>query len=272
MPIYPGAIYKPITAAKGRTRMSAYNRINLHTAVTSSSSLHTYFNQSGRPDSHFYVREDGTVEQYVDTSLRAFADLDGNDATISIETWDGYGRVPWPGGQPPPWTPAQLASLAALCAWIMRTHDIPVRLAQNSQPGASSRGLSWHRLGIDGAFPRLPDQRAGRLQRGGGMHYSKSAGKVCPGDARIAQVPSILAAISKPTPTPAPAPAPVVQEEPDMVIIRRKSDGAAFAVSGGRGARVVSGTDMGAAPDGVPTWNVSDSQYSEFANRYLAGA
>src|SRR5690606_8321977 len=144
------------------------------------------------------------------------ADLDGNDATISIETWDGYGAVSWPGGQPPPWTSAQVSALVELCRWICTTHGIPVRLADDSKPGASSRGISWHRLGVDGVFPSLSDVRAGRLQRGGGMHYSTATGKVCPGDARIAQIPELVAAVATPTPAPVPTPEPDVQED-DMI-------------------------------------------------------
>lgn len=180
---FPGAIWKPITAGKGRQRLTVYNRVNLHVAASEATSLHGYFNKSGIPDSHFYVRRDGTVEQYVDTAYRAFADLEGNDATISVET-QGMG-----GGT---WTPEQRESLARLFAWAVRTHGIAKRMATSSKPGASSKGLSWHRLGIDGNFPSLPNIRAGRGQRGGGMHYSTSGGKVCPGDDRIPQIPSIF--------------------------------------------------------------------------------
>lgn len=204
MPIYPGAVVKLVP--RTFRRATERNRVNLHTAVSNSTSLYAMFSKPTAACSHFYVREDGTVEQYIDTDRYSAADLDGNDATISIETWDGYGRVPWPGGQPPAWTPAQVSALVALCRWICATHGIPVRLADNSKPGPSSRGISWHRLGIDGAFPALPDMRAGRLQRGGGMHYSSATGKVCPGDARIAQIPGIVAAISGSTPTPEPTP------------------------------------------------------------------
>lgn len=180
---YPGAIWKPITAGKGRQRLTVYNRMNLHVAVSEGSSLHSYFNKPGIPDSHFYVRRDGTVEQYVDTSMRAFADLDGNDATISVET-QGMG-----GGK---WTPQQVESLARLYAWAVKTHGLARKMATSSKPGESSKGLSWHRLGIDGNFPSLPNIRAGRGQRGGGMHYSTSAGKECPGDERIPQIPGIF--------------------------------------------------------------------------------
>lgn len=181
---YSGAIWKPITAYKGRQQLTVHNRMNLHVAVSEAPSLHGYFNKSGIPDSHFYVRRDGTIEQYVDTSLRAFADLEGNDATISVET-QGMG----PGG----WTPEQRESLARLYAWAVETHGIARKMATNSKPGETSQGLSWHRLGCDGNFPALPSILAGRTQRGGGMHYSTSLGKVCPGDDRIEQIPGIFA-------------------------------------------------------------------------------
>lgn len=213
MAIYPGAVKKLVP--RTFKRATERNRINLHTAVTNASSLYGMFSKAGAACSHFYVREDGTVEQYIDTDRYSAADLEGNDATISIETWDGYtGR---PGWQPPPWTPKQVAALVALCRWICATHDIPVRIAQDAKVGASSRGISWHRLGVDGAFPRLPDPRAGRLQRGGGMHYSSAVGKVCPGDARIAQIPGIVAAINPPAPKPKPpTPAPPAPQPDDQ--------------------------------------------------------
>lgn len=215
MAIYPGAVVRLVP--RTFKRATERNRINLHTAVSNSTSLYPMFSKGGAC-SHFYVREDGTVEQYIDTDRYSAADLDGNDATISIETWDGHtGR---PGWEPPPWTAAQVKALVTLCRWICATHNIPVRLAENSKVGSSSRGISWHRLGVDGAFPRLPDPRAGRLQRGGGMHYSSAVGKVCPGDARIAQIPGIVAAIGAPAPSPAPPPAPtLIPPEEDLEVL-----------------------------------------------------
>lgn len=190
---YPGATWRPVPRTFARA--TARNRVSLHTAVSNTRSLFDDFADGG-PCSHFYVAQDGTVEQYIDTDFWSAADLEGNDATISIETWDGY-----PSGAPgywrdgsdvPPWNPAQVASLRKLVAWILDTHAIPRQLAADAKPGPSSRGLAWHRLGVDGNFPELPDQRAGRLQRGGGMYWSTARGKACPGDRRIAQIPSIL--------------------------------------------------------------------------------
>lgn len=203
---YPGAIWKPITADKDRQRLTVYNRMNLHVAVSEASSLHGYFNKRGIPDSHFYVRRDGTVEQYVDTSMRAFADLEGNDATISVET-QGMGG----GG----WDPKQREALAKLYAWAVRTHGIAKKMASSSKTNDSSKGLSWHRLGCDGNFPALPSILAGRTQRGGGMHWSTSKGKVCPGDDRIKQIPGIFARAMEILNPPAPKPEPP-KETADM--------------------------------------------------------
>lgn len=212
MALYPDAIQKPITASKGRQRLTLHNRVNLHVAVSEAASLHGAFNQRGKPDSHFYVRRDGTVEQYVDTAWRANADLEGNDATISVETQGGVKNA-----NSEPWTDAQVKALAALYAWAIETHGISKKIATDSKIGASSHGLSWHRLGVDGNFPSLPDITAGRNQRGGGMKYSKSRGKLCPGAGKIRQIPTIFAMattgvehVSKPTaPVVKPAPAPV---------------------------------------------------------------
>lgn len=185
---YPGAIWKPITADKLygpgiRPPLTVWNRVNIHSTASTASSQFNYFNRSGIPDSHFHVAYDGVVEQYVDTDMQAFADLDGSDATISIET---QGVSESTGDEE--WRSAQAEAIAKLIAWIMETHPIPRKLAIDSKIGTSSHGLSWHRLGIDGNFPALPSIQAGRLQRGGGMHYSEDFGKVCPGYKRITQI------------------------------------------------------------------------------------
>lgn len=135
--------------------------------------------------------------QYVDTKYRANADLEGNDATISVETEGGVKNA---NGEP--WTQEQKKALAELYAWVRATHGIPNKIAQDAKIGASSHGLSSHRLGIDGNFPPAPSVLAGRLQLGGGMFYSRSRGKICPGDAKLRQLAEIfqLSQGGKPTP------------------------------------------------------------------------
>ena len=172
--------------------IAVYNRVNLH-VQGGLGSLFGFRSHVNRPSAHFWVSRAGVVEQYVDTAIRAEADLEGNDATVSIESEGGEDRAT---AQTQEWTAPQLQAITTLVAWVMSTHEIPLRLASDSKPGPSSQGLSWHRLGIDGNFPELPSLLAGRKQRGGGMRYSTETGKVCPGDAKIRQIPGILAAVT----------------------------------------------------------------------------
>lgn len=230
---FPEAIRKEI--AKHKKPLTLFNRVNLHVAVSEADSLFGYFSRSDvGVVSHFYVRRDGTVEQYVDTRYQAAADLDGNDASISVETEGGVHNA-----QGEPWSAAQLASLAKIFAWAVEVHGIPARLAENSLPGAPSRGLSWHRLGVD------------PWRVSGGMRYSKSRGKICPGDAKISQIPGILAAattgqVVSPLP-PAPSPSPAPTPEP----VRN------YLIHGDRGARVtelqqlLKSVGYGIAADGI---------------------
>lgn len=182
MAVMPGVIWRPLTTDKSRWRLVPL-RVNLHVAVSEAASLFGYFNGArSRPDSHFYVRRDGTIEQYVDTALVAYADLEGNGSTISIETQGGVTAT-----QTEPWTTAQLDAMARIYAWAVKTHGIAVQIATDSRPGKTSHGLSWHRLGCDGNFPGPPLH--GRVASG--RRYSRARGKVCPGNAKIRQVPDV---------------------------------------------------------------------------------
>jgi peptidoglycan hydrolase-like protein with peptidoglycan-binding domain len=174
-----------------------HNRVNDHVAVSEASSLFGYFSGAG-VCSHAYVRKStaeqlaagamATIEQYLPLDNYSAADLDGNDGTFSVETQGGVNNA-----QAEPWDDGQLRALAYIAWWVhQQTPQVPLRLATSSKVGEESKGLSWHRLGINGNFPALPSILAGREQRGGGMRYSKSAGKICPGNAKIGQMPRVL--------------------------------------------------------------------------------
>lgn len=192
MPWYPKARHHNVRRDTGR-RITPV-RINHHTAVTNAQHLDGQAANLKMPYPHFMIGRDGQVVQYQDTSLMARADLNGNPDTISIETWDGY-----PNGAPgywahngdvPPWTDAQVRAIVELDQWILSQHkSIPLRLATDSLPGKSSHGLSWHRLGCDGNFPA---QWPWHGRKPGGLRYSNSFGKVCPGDRRIRQLVDVI--------------------------------------------------------------------------------
>lgn len=164
---YPGCVKKEVK--RHRTAMARYDIIVLHIAVSEADSLYGFFNTPGNPTSHFYVRYDGTVEQYVDTKFRAPAQLDGNDRCIGIET-EGLGTGTW--------TAPQVATLAKLCHWLYETHGIPLQDAETSRQ--SARGIAPHRYGINPY--RVAD----------GELWSSSNGKTCPTNQRIAQIPEII--------------------------------------------------------------------------------
>lgn len=155
--------------------------------------LHTIVGWAPAHAAHFSVKADGTILQSRDTRFRSAANLDGNHRVIAIEVEDhgpDFGGVPTDTRTWPAMTDAQVASCARITAWAHEEHDVPLQLCPDSRPG--SRGLAYHRQGIDGnfgegtAYPAL-----GRVA--GGEVWTSSRGKVCPGDARINQRPAVLA-------------------------------------------------------------------------------
>lgn len=175
----PGAIW--LGEHSPKRLMSRYDIVCVHTIV----------GYAPAHAAHFSVKLDGTIQQSRDTKYRSAANLDGNHRVIAIENEDAARDIPL--------TPEQVVSNARILAWVHKTHGTPLQLAPNSKP--TSRGLAYHRQGIDGNFAgyRYP----GRVP--GGEHWSESFGKVCPRDKRIAQIPEILsrakAIVNPPKPT-----------------------------------------------------------------------
>jgi hypothetical protein len=198
MTLFPGAIWRPIPVSPSRPKRGKGRAVILHVAVSEGASLFPIFSTTGN-DSHLYVRKDGSVEQYIDLELVAYASIAANANTISVET---QGGVTNPDGEP--WTAAQVATLARIARWAHDTEGVPLSLMPNSLP--ASKGIGHHRLGID------PWRVAG------GEVWSSSRGKLCPGAAKIAQIPQIItAAIGPIPPTP---PTPPALGAPDMRLAR----------------------------------------------------
>lgn len=185
---YPGAQWRPL-GPQTQAPMARHDIICLHTMVGSLGGTDAYFKRNGYggTESHFGIGHDGTNYQWQDTDFRADANLDGNHRIISIETADrGAGFPDWDtndGSQVPAWTDEQVEEIAATVAWCCTVHDIPCELISDSRP--ERRGIGYHRQGCRGNYPDglVP----------GGERWSSAAGKVCPGNARIAQIPKIVA-------------------------------------------------------------------------------
>lgn len=198
---YPGAAYKPL-GPQTEPRMTGHDIVCLHTMVGYLSSTDAYFrtaNGAGYQgtESHFGVGGrwgkdgtlglDGTVWQWQDLAHQADANLDGNPTTISIETADNAARPI------KPWTPLQCEAIAQILAWLCsreahaecpsswtcHREGIPLALIPDTKPGR--RGIGYHRQGCD------------PWRVNGGVKWSGSSGKDCPTEARIAQVPTVIA-------------------------------------------------------------------------------
>jgi hypothetical protein len=168
MAIYRDAIQKPIPPGDNDPQINAVGMV-YHVRDGEGDSLHDYFDgPSGGVESHFYIRYDGTVEQYRDTRFEADANLDGNSfiyrdrlcGLLSVET-EGYA-----GGV---WTDEQIASLKALTRWVHDRHDVPYQVC----PVWDAPGFGYH------------------VMWGAPSHWTPEV-KSCPGPRRIEQFHQII--------------------------------------------------------------------------------
>lgn len=209
---YPNAVWKPLPRNSEQPAIKPVGVV-LHTAVSNGSSLYDFFNgRSNGVESHFYVKQDGSVEQYMDTGIRADCQLDGNSWTkngvrygfLSIETWDG--------GKPDttPWNQKQLDSIVSIIAWASKTHGFPAVRANSAQ----GTGIGYHAQFTSTSFPRWNETHS------------------CPAKLRTAQVPDIIksvqARLTGPVSPSQPVPEPPMED--DNVTLQ------AFTVEGKGGA------------------------------------
>lgn len=180
---YPGSTFRPVASHGGRA--SSHMGLVVHITTNDFDPYGFFSNPANEASSNYWFAADGAASEYVDPDLCAWAQANGNGIFVSAET---SGR---PGT---PLTDAQITGLARLYAWGHATYGWPFQLTNSP----STPGLGWH--GMGGA--------------------SWGGHSACPGDARRAQLPTVLAravAISAGRPAssvppvaaqPAPAPAP----------------------------------------------------------------
>jgi hypothetical protein len=193
--IYSGARYLPL-GTQTQPKMTAHDIICLHTMVGTLYGTNSMFAKDGYTglESHFGVGGDwgddsrhvldGGIYQWQDPTYTADANYEGNWHVISIETGDNY---PQSAADIKPWTTKQISSIVRLVVFLCKTYDIPAVLIPDTKPGR--RGIAYHRQGVEhsdgiGSHP-------GFLVAGG-ERWSTVIGKECPGDARIAQLHSVV--------------------------------------------------------------------------------
>jgi hypothetical protein len=111
----------------------------------------------------FDIAADGAVYQFMPVDIRADCNAQANGFAISVETQDrGSATL-----NTTPWTREQCAAIVKLLVWLRDTWNIPMW-----------RASQWNGSGV-GAHRDFPE-------------WSSSAHS-CPGDARFAQVPALIA-------------------------------------------------------------------------------
>ena len=165
----PGAIIKNIPPGSNDPAITPVGGV-LHVAVSESDSLYPYFDgPSGGIESHFYVRYDGTIEQYRSIYFEADANYKGNSfmrggkrcGLLSIEN-EGWGAGKW--------AAEQIASMKNIILWANAEADVPI------QPITTWDGDGWGYHTMFGAPGPWTDK----------------AGKTCPGPDRIVQFKEII--------------------------------------------------------------------------------
>jgi hypothetical protein len=160
----PGAIDKEIKPGANDPAITPVGGV-LHVAVSEADSLHDFFDgPSGGIESHFYVRYDGTIEQYRSIYFEADANYKGNSfmrggklcGLLSIEN-EGLGAGKW--------TPEQIASMKNIILWAHAEADVPIQVIK----AWDGDGWGYHTMfGAPGP-------------------WTPAAGKTCPGPDRIKQ-------------------------------------------------------------------------------------
>lgn len=217
MNIVPGAIWQPIDVGQRAARKKGRGAVG-HVAVSGAKNLPATTPLAVRGgDWHFYLPKDGnpngTVRffQYIDLDLQCWASMDGNTTLPAWESEGGLGTTAQVNAEP--WTENQLEAAAIIYAHLVRTEGAPLQVMPDSRP--TSRGLGAHRFGIDPW--RVP----------GGEKWS-DPGKLCPGTAKVAQLPEIVARARKKLAPPTPPPA----LEDDVMKAFRNTKTNEYAIAG----------------------------------------
>lgn len=196
------AEYRPLEILQRQPHMQGHDIGCVHTMVGYLISTDGYFRQGGwtGTESHFGVggewgpdlggHMDGRAFQWQDCMYTADANYRGSPRVMSIETAD---NAPQSARDIKPWTLAQCDTIVALLdwwcrkethqncpsAWLCHQQGIPRELIVDTKPGR--RGLAYHAQGVpgNGLVP-------------GGVAWSTSRGKECPGLARISQFKNVI--------------------------------------------------------------------------------
>jgi hypothetical protein len=190
--VMPGLIWRPIDYSKHRA-VDELTAHTLHEAVTRAEQS-VYGWVYGEGSCNWFNGKNGYAEQYIPAGVESYANSSGNHRSFAMESYDGLqilqnpyrevgiGGVYGDSAQTGRWDAGQCERAADVTAWLHLEYGLPLQVMQTSH--TSEHGVGPHRLGVPGWPPY--DENGGEL-------WTSHPGKTCPGDLRIAQIPSIVA-------------------------------------------------------------------------------
>jgi hypothetical protein len=143
MPWFDCAVRRPINANTGGI-ISTNLGLVLHHAVMNGSGWSFFNSPSAGVSAHFWVLQNGTIEQYVDTNVVAWHGRNLNSRYVGVET-EGCARAPHADAM----SEAMVNALARLYAEGMRRHGWANALAGRD----GDRGFGFHRMAVSTACP-----------------------------------------------------------------------------------------------------------------------
>lgn len=118
----------------------------LHVAVSEARSIRPIFMNRNGIESHFYIRRDGSIEQYRSTGYEADANYKAN-SFVHGGRRKGYVSIETQGMGPGEWTDAQMASIKRVLSWLDETHE-SFRMAVAQSPYGGGVGYHSQFLGV----------------------------------------------------------------------------------------------------------------------------
>ena len=129
MALMPGTVQRPVPNHGGP--MGEVYGVVIHVTVGESSPYAEFANPANQVSAHFGILKDGTIEQYVDTANKSWAQGAGNTNYLSVETV---------GLPTEALTDAQVRGFARIIVWANQTYKVPLVITDT--PG--QRGLIDH--------------------------------------------------------------------------------------------------------------------------------
>lgn len=157
----------------GMTR--PFQGLVLHIQEGTESGTDSWFhNPAAQVSAHFGNPKSGVLDQWVDTNDKAWAQVAGNRAWISIENEGHSGDS---------LTASQVANAALLLAWLNLTESVPMTAADSP----ADSGLGYHAMGGDawGGHTTCPgqpivDQRADIIAAAQNLVSAPAVGSISP--------------------------------------------------------------------------------------------